>query len=1782
MEVGRNAEQASHKRKCNYAVLHDVQCMNGVGTLEKAPGDGACLWHACALAGADEGTWSPSASFALKADILDFVRSQPAEVASLLNASCVAADAILHDWSPQDAWADGRAPPLIAAHTGATVMIVNMAEQCIEIFTCAHSLAGIDKLWVLCYDHEHFDCIRVQDHVRVRQILQACTLEPLLVNEPSLKPTLKGGASGDPRLATPTVQQHGVAMQTWLGVPYHEQTDYHGMCHSYNVGGLMSHAHTITGSLSSTMQIVAVQETLVTANNQRMLSKDAQQTGWEVYWGPPAPYKRNARGAWRIDRDVPGVAFWHTKDVGLFPADFRTPAAKAWYHRGRLLLACVPGKDRPVYLLNVYAPAGVRKRKEYHRFMNDLTEELAQWHTEQILVLGDFQTHLSESPYYLRMAVQGWRAPHMLDRQGNLHPPTYRSGKITSVIDCIICSPDYDSQIQHVLVTPQLTTPHAILSVPFALDRCEPHPQVCYPPKLHKGPVLGVYDWKATTEQLDCVCDQLLASTAQWTCQQELIDGMWGEFELAMREHLRMTGIETHDSSGNDTQQLNRCGDASPHWRTRVKHVHKSQSARVVHQAIAWLVSCANQEGGAKPQQKLDMHRSVIMDSLGLSETQYNDAIARPGDHIQDWKKRLARFKVRDRQRHIRAWRSKLFTHRARPTPVLYRWIRSLPRQTNMIVKNEQHISMGPTQCFASLRAYWESVMCYDLGGRRDAMCWASHERTRAPEIQHNPEQLVYVCKSMNKEAAPGLDCWPAECLRFVTLPVARALVLIFRAIELTGVWPRSWCLVRTHLVPKTDEPIPTASQYRPLSIMSIWYRLWGSYHLRMISPDLYSRFAPGLRGGIPQRGLADMIATPALRLEASLNHLQDDSGARVELHWANIDAVKCFDRLSMVRAAQAATTFGLPLRLVTTLVSFWVSLTRHLSMTSYIDPVAIHPLNGVPQGCAASALVCNCLIQQWHDAVAPTQCVPSAFIDDRYLSAACHEHLAAGWRESVAWEEMQGWHVNVDKSAHIQCPCTHDVLERGEQKMPKPIHFTSLGVDIATRTSVPLERQRQRCETAVGSAQRIERLRLPTHTAQILLETIVMPQAIHHLQVRPLSRACETKIRMATQRAANLYRRAHCVPIVNALIRKPHRADPASHAMYVHVTTLAGALRQGGEAMRWWQLLRTQPLRAAPRGPRATMCIYMQRHQLTESEDGATLHHPRAGECDWIRVSPRALGHYLRVVLRDSLLLIAQKRRPELEGVCDIDVHTTMQYYRQQSNPYRAEISAIVCDGLWPLAKKKQAGLVQDATCRACGEGIETIAHVWWECRAWAHLRHLSPAIVRLWQDLPRYAWKCLICPSTAAPAITKAWPQIQQQCSIVWRERTRMGVRQGWVLNETSKQAVKQKAAPTMNGAPDATQADPRNDMLIAGEELCGRSREYPLKLTYSLSPPRNPWIYSRQQWHRLTHFASRLRLPSQNDTRHTVRPSVLELYLSYIHANGGVRFESGIPDDKDGGRIAVQMAAFVNAWRSMQGLCQAPDLLPDAMLVRTRRAEQTEWGYELGLPRFALLRMHVLLPHWTRLGKWLCEGRDQIYGQGGQGLTRDMEPWRRWTPGLPQSQQQAAGGHLANWPLAACPHAHPKRLRVKTSVPVWRIQAACFQKWRAQWLVPLPLHTRYRILDNKTVIEWIDAQGLLTRDDLVSMVGRWGCVARHAQRLIEHNRVAPLRGWHQCNTVMALRWKCVTCLLTGHLVPRFAWLEQPCSHKAFACSSDLLTLEQSEARTVQAHISAFLKKC
>ena len=116
-------------------------------------------------------------------------------------------------------------------------------------------------------------------------------------------------------------------------------------------------------------------------------------------------------------------------------------------------------------------------------------------------------------------------------------------------------------------------------------------------------------------------------------------------------------------------------------------------------------------------------------------------------------------------------------------------------------------------------------------------------------------------------------------------------------SLNVLGVFPDAWTLVRTHLVPKTDDIVPKVADHRPLSITSIWYRVWGSYRLHMLPLETHDVFGPHLRGGLTGRGVDDMVTHPMLWVEAAANGCLWE-GLPTQCHLLSLDAVKCFDHI--------------------------------------------------------------------------------------------------------------------------------------------------------------------------------------------------------------------------------------------------------------------------------------------------------------------------------------------------------------------------------------------------------------------------------------------------------------------------------------------------------------------------------------------------------------------------------------------------------------------------------------------------------------------------------------------------------------------------------------------------------------------------------------------------------------------------------------------------------------------------------------------------------------------
>ena len=110
-------------------------------------------------------------------------------------------------------------------------------------------------------------------------------------------------------------------------------------------------------------------------------------------------------------------------------------------------------------------------------------------------------------------------------------------------------------------------------------------------------------------------------------------------------------------------------------------------------------------------------------------------------------------------------------------------------------------------------------------------------------------------------------------------------LARIFEGIEKGGEWPDPLCYAPTALLPKaggSDED--GATKKRPITVASIWYRLYASIRYQ----ELMSRWAVNwlpaeLRGGVPKGECADVTLELGLEIEYSLLGDEDLFGAQLD-----------------------------------------------------------------------------------------------------------------------------------------------------------------------------------------------------------------------------------------------------------------------------------------------------------------------------------------------------------------------------------------------------------------------------------------------------------------------------------------------------------------------------------------------------------------------------------------------------------------------------------------------------------------------------------------------------------------------------------------------------------------------------------------------------------------------------------------------------------------------------------------------------------------------------------
>ena len=574
---------------------------------------------------------------------------------------------------------------------------------------------------------------------------------------------------------------------------------------------------------------MALQETGCRQSVQDYYTKAAQKSGQTIICGAPTPLQRDKRRFWRPDRGtVPGVALQCSEVTRAVAIQPTTQQGMQLWRGGRFVLATVLLGSVRAIVGSVYLPSGdSAEATARRRSCLDLLQIEIESHQQiPMLIGGDWNCPPAQNPCLAALATRGWQTPLHVDTMGHPCETTHLTPHGGNCIDYWVVSPAVGwIAAQTVRELPGHSHRTVSVEVPALAQKTTEVttlPPVSYKvdKTLHTScPVL----WQAVTQEIR----RLLAL--------DHLDLAWRLWESAYHDDLQSRSSSCPSEPPGLTWKMTRQYTARVTLRGEEGEQLK-QLARLSRQLLDY-----GKWGGARVSQRIARGYWLANQSgfaLTLSEAMENrlgasEALHKHAQNLQETQKR-------DR---ICKWERSLATLKQRPTPILYQWLRGFsPSATSALIGPD-----GPLETlsdtFRAHRTFWESICCHpqpqEEYQRNDIM----RETLKSSELPLEAQDILNAAANIRQGTAPGLDNWPPEAVTAISREAAQALAYLYRHIESCGTWPASLTRVKVALLVKPGTSGSSPSDWRPISVTSVWYRLYGQIRLgcclRAVLPHL-------------------------------------------------------------------------------------------------------------------------------------------------------------------------------------------------------------------------------------------------------------------------------------------------------------------------------------------------------------------------------------------------------------------------------------------------------------------------------------------------------------------------------------------------------------------------------------------------------------------------------------------------------------------------------------------------------------------------------------------------------------------------------------------------------------------------------------------------------------------------------------------------------------------------------------------------------------------------------
>ena len=360
-------------------------------------------------------------------------------------------------------------------------------------------------------------------------------------------------------------------------------------------------------------------------------------------------------------------------------------------------------------------------------------------------------------------------------------------------------------------------------------------------------------------------------------------------------------------------------------------------------------------------------------------------------------------------------------------------------------------------------------------------------------------------------KTSKGLDGVTLADYRAMPDGVLQSMCQFYSLAEATGEWPAQLTAGRVVSLAKTTQP-RTAADFRPITVLSIGYRLWSSYHSRNIIAALDEWLPPGLHGSRVGSHAGQVWHSMLLTIEES-----HDCG--IPLAGVVGDIVKAFNCLSRPVIFELAGMLRLPMHVLTAWAGCTMQMARHFEVRQNLSPATMS-VTGFAEGDGLSVLamiLLDCVLHWWMDELSP-HCTTLSFVDDWQLLIRDPQYVQS------AMNRLEAFCAKVDlqldkKKTYVWCLSA----EGRRQLKQQGYRVEHGGRNLGAHLQLTLQHTNHTLQTRVNALHDMwDRLRLSPCPYKIkvrALTTAAWPRGLHGVASTGLGRSILQRLRSGAVR---------------------------------------------------------------------------------------------------------------------------------------------------------------------------------------------------------------------------------------------------------------------------------------------------------------------------------------------------------------------------------------------------------------------------------------------------------------------------------------------------------------------------------------------------------------------------------------------------------------------------------------------------------------------------------------